>query len=131
MFLDDFLAGESNRDVLAQLPRTDESVTALLTQLVASRARVFAGTMFSTFTGLIHRLRGLDGGDGDFLFTHNDFTSPLVRFERCEFLPAEQGPYSWNRARYPLSPDAYLMGPRVARVLRLKTALCSIARWNS
>ena len=61
VFLDDFLDRESIRDVLAPLPRNDESVAALITQLVASRARVFAGTMFSTFTGLIHRLRGLGG----------------------------------------------------------------------
>ena len=106
VFLDDFLDRAIVRDVLAQLPRNDESVAALLTQLVASRARVFVGTMFSTFTGLIHRLRGLDARDDNFFFTHNDFVSPLVRFERCEFLPGEQGPYSWNRVRYPLSPDA-------------------------
>ena len=107
VFLDEFLDRESVRDLLAPLPRYDESVAALITQLVASRARVFVGTMFSTFTGLIHRMRGFDGGDGDFLFTHNDFASPLVRFERCEFLPTGVGPYSWNRIRYPLSGDAY------------------------
>lgn len=103
VFLSDVIERDS-RDVLASLPRYDESVSALLTQLVASRARVFVGTMFSTFTGLIHRQRA---EPGDFLFTHNDFTSPEVRFERCEFQPTEDGPYSWNRVRYPLSPDAY------------------------
>ena len=30
-----------------------------------------------------------------------------VRFDRCEFLPVDDGPYSWNRFRYPVSPDAY------------------------
>jgi hypothetical protein len=82
-------------------------VMALLTQLLASKARVFAGTLFSTFTALIHRLRGFDRQDSRFLYCHNDFSSPLVRFERCEFLPVDDGPYTWNRIRYPVSPDAY------------------------
>jgi hypothetical protein len=30
-----------------------------------------------------------------------------VRFERCEFLPVDDGPYTWNRIRYPVPPDAY------------------------
>jgi hypothetical protein len=46
------------RQLLVQLPRDDDIVEILLTQLVASKARLFAGTMFSTFTALIHRLRG-------------------------------------------------------------------------
>lgn len=107
VFLDEVTASAGVREHLAELPRVDESVLALVTQLIASQARVFAGTMFSTFTGLIHRMRGLDGRDGSFLFTHNDFASPDVRFASCEFLPSSEGPYSWNRIRYPLSPDAY------------------------
>jgi len=74
---------------------------------VASKAAVFAGTMFSTFTALIHRLRGFAGREPNFLYCYNDFVSPLVRFDRCEFLPVGDGPYSWNRVRYPISPDAY------------------------
>ena len=46
--------------MIAQLPRNNESVMALLTQLVASKAGIFAGTLFSTFTALIHRMRGFD-----------------------------------------------------------------------
>ena len=34
--------------MLSRLPRNDEHVLALLTQLVASKAQVFAGTLFST-----------------------------------------------------------------------------------
>jgi hypothetical protein len=107
VFLDDVLGGAEGREVVASLPRVDESVTALLTQLIAGRANVFAGTMFSTFTGLIHRQRGLDGRADNFLFTHNDFDSPDVRFDRGEFLETDDGPYTWNRIRYPLSADAY------------------------
>jgi hypothetical protein len=108
IFLDSYLRERASiREMLAQLPRNDESVMALLTQLVASKARVFAGTLFSTFTALIHRLRGFDSHESRFLYCHNDFSSPLVRFERCEFLPVDDGPFTWNRIRYPLSPDAY------------------------
>jgi hypothetical protein len=109
IFLDRYLRESASiRQMIAQLPRNDESVMALLTQLVASKARVFAGTLFSTFTALIHRLRGFDNQDSRFLYCYNDFgSSPLVRFDRCEFLPVDDGSYTWNRIRYPVSPDAY------------------------
>jgi hypothetical protein len=108
IFLDRHLRESASlREMISQLPRYDESVQALLTQLVASKAQVFAGTLFSTFTALIHRMRGLDSGESNFLYCYNDFLSPLVRFDRCEFLPVDDGPYSWNRIRYPISPDAY------------------------
>jgi hypothetical protein len=108
IFLDRYLRDSTSmRDMISQLPRDDETVQALLTQLVASKAQVFAGTFFSTFTALIHRLRGFASQESSFLYCYNDFLSPLVRFERCEFLPVSDGPYSWNRIRYPVSPDAY------------------------
>jgi hypothetical protein len=108
IFLDRYLReNASSRDLIAQLPRNDEAVDALITQLVASRAQVFAGTLFSTFTALIHRLRGFTVQESSFLYCYNDFLSPLIHFERCEFLPVGDGPYSWNRIRYPISPDAY------------------------
>jgi hypothetical protein len=108
IFLDRYLRESTSiREMISQLPRDDESVQVLLTQLVASKARVFAGTLFSTFTALIHRLRGFASQESSFLYCYNDFLSPLVRFDRCEFLPVGDGPYSWNRIRYPVSPDAY------------------------
>ena len=108
IFLDRCLRENTSiREMMAQLPRNDESVLALLTQMVASKARVFAGTLFSTFTALIQRLRGFASQESGFLYCYNDFVSPLVRFDRCEFLPVDEGPYSWNRIRYPVSPDAY------------------------
>ena len=109
VFLDRYLRESASiREMIcAAASRNDESVLALLTQLVASKARVFAGTLFSTFTALIHRLRGFDRQESSFLYCYNDFLSPLVRFDRCEFLPVDDGPYSWNRVRYPVSPDAY------------------------
>jgi hypothetical protein len=95
------------RDVVAGLPREGEAVDALLTQLVAANARTFAGTLFSTFTGQIHRMRGFADPHADVLFCYDDFLSPLVRFEQGAFLPVDDGPFTWNQVRYPLSPDAY------------------------
>jgi hypothetical protein len=108
IFLDRYLREiTSIREMISQLPRDDEDVQALLTQLVASKAQVFAGTMFSTFTALIHRLRGFTSQQSSFLYCYNDFISPFVRFDRCEFLSVDDGPCTWNRIRYPVSPDAY------------------------
>ena len=49
-------------------------------------------------------MRGFAGQEPNFLYCYNDFVSPLVRFERCEFLPVDSGPFSWNRVRYPAPP---------------------------
>jgi len=108
IFLDRYLRENADvRQLVAQLPRDDDIVEILLSQLVASKARVFAGTMFSTFTALIHRLRGFARQEPNFLYCYNDFLSPFVRFERCEFLPVDDGPHSWNRVRYPVPPETY------------------------
>lgn len=108
IFLDRyFRESASVRGLLAEFPRENEAIDALITQLVASKAQVFAGTLFSTFTTLIHRFRAFDRGEINFLYCYNDFRLPLVRYERCEFLPVDDGPFTWNRIRYPVSPDAY------------------------
>lgn len=108
IFLDRYLReSPSVREIMAALPHGHEGVDALLTQLIASKAQVFVGTLFSTFTALIHRYRAFDRQESSFLFCHSDFLSPLVRYDRCEFLPTDDGPYSWNRLRYLVSPDAY------------------------
>ena len=108
IFLDRYMRESSSiRELVAGFPPGDEGVDALLAQLVASKAQVFAGTLFSTFTTLIHRMRAFDRQESSFLYCYNDFLSPLVRYERCEFLPVDDGPFSWNRIRYPISPDAF------------------------
>jgi hypothetical protein len=108
IFLDRYLRENASiREMICQLPRDDEAVEVLITQVVASKAQVFAGTLFSTFTALIHRLRGFASQESSFLYCYDDFRSPVVRYERCEFLPVADGPYSWNRIRYPVSPSAY------------------------
>jgi hypothetical protein len=108
VFLDRHLREDAGvRELVRGLPREGEAVDALLTQLVAAAARTFAGTLFSTFTGLIHRMRGFADPHAEVLYCYADFLSPLVRFERGAFLPVDDGAFTWNRVRYPVSPDAY------------------------
>lgn len=109
LFLDQHLRHDPVcRAAIAALPRFDEDVEALITQEVAARAALFAGTMYSTFTTLIHRLRALGRGETEFLYCWDDFRSPITRYDRGAFLPDDGGgPFSWNRLRYPVAPDAY------------------------
>ncbi len=53
-FLKDYINDPSIKDVNPNLHGMIESI-------ICSRAKVFAGTYFSTFTGYIHRLRGFHG----------------------------------------------------------------------
>jgi hypothetical protein len=74
IFLDRYVREDQGaRELLSQLPRFDEAVDALLAQLVATSADVFAGTLFSTFTGLIHRMRGFADPQAEFLYCYSDF----------------------------------------------------------
>jgi hypothetical protein len=88
------------------LPHHDDTVLGLVSQLVAAQAECFLGTLFSSFTALIQRSRGL-AGKPEFLFCYNDWDSKLVRFERCEFVPVQDGPFSWNRTLYPVYPNVF------------------------
>ena len=108
LFLDSYLEEESRfRKELANLPVNDQIVRALVSQLVASQAEVFAGTLYSTFTALIHRQRGFAARTPNFLYCYSDFDSASVPFDECEFLPVGEGPFSWNRTRYPVPPCMY------------------------
>ncbi|OJY47102.1 O-fucosyltransferase family protein [Pseudonocardia sp. 73-21] len=108
VFLDQHLREDAAaRDCVRSLPQRGEAVDALLTQLVATKAHTFAGTFFSTFTGLIHRMRGFVDPHAEALYCYDDFQSPLVRFDHGAFLPVDDGPFTWNQVRYPVSPDAY------------------------
>ena len=108
IFLEQWLRGFPEPGLgFDELPRRDATVIALLTQCVAAEARVFAGTLFSTFTALIHRLRAWFRGESRALYCYSDFDSPLVSYRDCEFEPVDDGAFTWNRIRYPVSPDAY------------------------
>jgi len=54
-FLRDYLKDAPPESLLR---RANPNTHGMLESIVCSRAAVFAGTYFSTFTGYIHRLRG-------------------------------------------------------------------------
>jgi hypothetical protein len=106
VFLNDHLLGNgSTRGRFDALPRHDDSALAAVSQAVAVRAEGFVGTLSSTFTGIIQRERRLRDPGAPFLFTA-DFLRGPCRFEGCEYRAVREGPYSWNRLGYPVSPDA-------------------------
>jgi len=106
VFLDRMLL-ESNdlRYAFGELPFHDDTVLALVSQLVSTRARCFIGTLFSSFTAMIQRARGIESRQPEFLFCYSDWDSSVVPFDRCEFLPVQDGSYSWNRILYPVAPS--------------------------
>lgn len=49
----------------------------MIESIVCSRAKLFAGTFFSTFTGYIHRLRGYHGLGEDTYYHHKKYVMHL------------------------------------------------------
>jgi hypothetical protein len=74
-FLDDYWD-------IADLGRVDPNYMGMIDTIVASRARVFAGTWFSTFSGYINRMRGYHG-----LSMHDSWYS---------FLPRKTALHNWT-----------------------------------
>ena len=106
VFLDRLLL-DSWRSEFRLLPFHDDSVLALITQLVAVRAEIFVGTMYSSFTALIQRWRGILGKAVEFLYCYSDWDPRLIPFQNCEFVPVQDGHYSWNRILYPVEPSVH------------------------
>jgi hypothetical protein len=107
VFLDQLILGSDRwRAEFLALPYHDDTALALVTQLVAAQSACFVGTLFSSFTALVQRMQGF-AGKPEFLFCYNDWHPRLVRFARCEFVPVQDGPYSWNRILYPVYPNVF------------------------
>jgi len=100
-----------------QLPTHDSIALAYLSQLVAGESQDFIGTMTSTFTSMIQRLRGNGGKHEPFKFLWNELPEPTHRYERgrhpvSDCVPLEdgvmieefEGPYSWNRYNQRINP---------------------------
>lgn len=109
VFLDHYIL-ENFGAAFADLPAHDSIALAYISQLVASRSQDFIGTMTSTFTALIQRMRGNLGKDEPFKFLWNEVPSPDDIIERGRHtigneIPLEKGimveqragPYTWNR----------------------------------
>lgn len=102
--IDTLLINDSSyTTALKQLPFHDNAVVSLMGQLIASHAKTFIGTMYSSYTSMIQRRRGYHRGDRRFLYCYNDF-GKSVRFEHCQFQDQHPGTYSWNRIGLPLFP---------------------------
>jgi hypothetical protein len=100
------------------LPQHDSIALAYLSQLVAAESQDFVGTMTSTFTSMIQRMRGNRGKEEPFKFLWNELPEPGDRYERgrhpvSECVPLEdgimieefEGPYSWNRYNQRINPS--------------------------
>jgi hypothetical protein len=106
VFLSDLVLSDPVwRSRFTALDRHDDSALAVVTQEVAARAERFVGTFGSTFTAMIHRQRQLADPGEPFWFT-GDFLGGDTRFERCQYLPVAEGPFTWNRHRYPVPPGS-------------------------
>lgn len=101
----------------AALPKNDSLALAYLSQLVAAESMDFVGTMTSTFTAMIQRLRGSSGKQELFKFLWNELPDPGERLERgrhpiSDCVPLENGvmipefkaAYSWSRFTRLINP---------------------------
>jgi len=93
-------------DRFYDLPYHRDPTLALVTQLVAAQAERFVGTLFSTFTALIHRMRGFRSGHEPFLYAFDQFAGHPP-FVACQYRETREGHFSWNRLDYPKQPDLY------------------------
>jgi hypothetical protein len=94
------------RERLRSLPCNADLAIAVISQIVAGRAGIFAGSLFSTFSAMIHRDRGLRTGDDPFLFVFNPYDGVLP-FRDGVFLESAAGAFTWNRFPLTFSSDVY------------------------
>ena len=83
-------------DQYSSLPFTDFNVLTILNQLISAAAGRFVGTYFSTFTGVIHKLRQERYGKKDFLFLPDPVVSKHLSPD-LKLVPDQQGFFDWNR----------------------------------
>ena len=117
IFIDEYILerfGEPFRD----LPFHDSIALAFLSQLVASGAKDFIGSMTSTFSAMIQRYLGSKGLHEPFKFLWNeipddgdDIEPGRHRFSECVpmkdgvMIEEFEGPYSWNRYNQRIIPS--------------------------
>jgi hypothetical protein len=116
LLIDRHVLADYGRD-FSDLPAHDSIALAYLSQLIAAHSRDFIGSMRSTFTSLIQRMRGNHGKDERFKFLWNELPDPgdvlepgrhpisdCIRLEKGVMVPEREGPYSWNRHHPRLNP---------------------------
>jgi FkbM family methyltransferase len=94
---------------LRGLPYASDPVLAVVTQLVATHSDRFAGSLISTFTALIQRMRGQRKACEPFLFAFDQFAgiAGVPPFSECQYRETGPGLFSWNRLRYPMEALHY------------------------
>ena len=65
-------------------PPPDPKFVGPVEQLVASRAKIFFGTWWSTFTGYIMRIRGHLGLESSSFYTMKDYRDEMTQFHACQ-----------------------------------------------
>ncbi len=116
VFIDHHILENHSREFM-DLPAHDSIALAYLSQLVASQSADFIGTMTSTFTALIQRMRANRGKPEPFKFLWNELPEPGAAVERGRHainnsIPLDRGvmieqragAYSWNRFDERLNP---------------------------
>jgi hypothetical protein len=94
-FVDEIVFDEFGEE-FARLPFTDFNVLTILNQLICAGSDLFVGTYFSTFTGVIHKLRQERYQKKDFMF----FPDPQVSKHLApdmKLVPDQHGFFDWNR----------------------------------
>ncbi len=105
VFIDEIILNDYASE-FEDLPFSDATVVALLTQLIAVEANEFFGTLFSTFTGMIHRKRLLQRNIDAMRFIFNPFGNDQVPMSEGVFQPVREGMFSWNSFEYPIPLEA-------------------------
>ncbi len=78
----------------------DSCEIGIVSALIASQSDVFLGTMFSTFTGFIHRWRLLNGKDSPFLYLYNQRPGEIPFRDGRILENGNSGP-TWERIDMP------------------------------
>ncbi len=117
LFLDHHILENYGAD-FADLPAHDSIALAYLSQLVAAESQDFVGTMTSTFTGLIQRMRGNLRKPEPFKYLWNELPDPddepepgrhaisySVPLDKGVMVEEREGPYSWNRYNERINPS--------------------------
>jgi hypothetical protein len=103
VFLTDVVLGD-HAMTFGGLPFSEDNALGVVTQLVATHAARFIGTIGSTFTGLIQRERCRLDPSEPFRYTA-DFTPPGPEFRDGHFIETGKGRYTWNRLGLQVPPD--------------------------
>ncbi len=116
LFVDLFILENFEKEFL-DLPQHDSIALAYISQLVAAHSQDFIGTMTSTFTGLIQRMRANAGKAEPFKYLWNEIPAPGIKvspgrhaisneipLDKGVMIETAKGPYSWNRVNKRLNP---------------------------